>query len=151
MTEAENLWPAALEPLEKRPPVVILREQAPFVGKLTKGIVHARVTGGVQPLSHEDYDPHDDVPLKGHQGFLWQFEFVVPSLNNYLYDVFFIRHPVTLYPLTLGLEFQGSETLGEKYLSLKSEEAFKLALKRIFATKELHRVIHILREQGSGV
>jgi hypothetical protein len=148
MADADSLWPAALEPLALKPPVVILREQTVGASNLTRGLVQARVTGGARQLGYEDIDAYDAPPPKGHAGFQWQFEFIVPSLNNYVYDVFVVNHPISFYPLSIWLEFQGAEALGERSLSCKNEDEFKAALRRVFSSRELQHVLQVLRDSA---
>lgn len=96
MAAKTDLW-GDLAPLDVRPPVAILREQAALLGAKTKNLIRAKVETTVVrgDLSHS-------------------FDLVAPTLDNYTYELFRVYHGVRdLYPVKL---------LDDRKLSLKTEQ-----------------------------
>jgi len=79
-----NLW-GNLEDLEiVKTPKDILKEQAGFLTKATKGVLVGNV---------------EEIDSRGI--FQYDLNVEVPSLNNYVYTVLSIRHEIDLYPVHL--------------------------------------------------
>jgi hypothetical protein len=86
MAAQTDLW-GDLAPVEVRPPVALLREQAAVLGTKTKNLIQAKVVtdATLGEIRH-------------------RFILVVPALGNYSYQMFRIEHDVNLYPVTIETE-----------------------------------------------
>jgi|SRR5579872_2150642 len=108
-------------------PLGILKEQAAALARKTKGLLEGRV------------DSYTDT----FDGFLHHFRIVAPTLNNYAYELFRVRHDVMLYPLQIDWPRLGKP----ETLEIKGQEAFEDSLKAILASEETRRVISTLLAQ----
>jgi hypothetical protein len=135
-----DLWPEQIATVERRAPVIILREQASLLANKTKGIVEAEVVAGDAPAA-----------------FAYDFVIVAPALGGYRYRLFRMRHDVTFYPCEIEFESGGFEQvrcnfrlLSPSGLRVESEEELLRALKEIFASDKTMQVIQaILAQSGS--
>jgi hypothetical protein len=86
MAAQTDLW-GDLAPVEVRPPVALLREQAAVISTKTKNLIQAKVVtdATLGEIRH-------------------RFILVVPALGNYSYQMFRIEHDVNLYPVTIETE-----------------------------------------------
>jgi len=81
MTTQQDLWGELSESVE-RTPTSILREQASALGAKTNNLLAA------------------DISVRSGDGrFYITFSIVVPSLDDYTYQLFVVRHGVDLYPV----------------------------------------------------
>jgi hypothetical protein len=133
-----NLWPDDIGAPKLRAPVVILREQARFLGERTCKLV----MGSVQ-----------SVPPKNNQ-FTYTFCLVAPILNQYQFPLFTIGHEIDFYPLKVYPRFEelfqifnSDDDLGT-YIEVHSEEEFINLLIDLFSSSETRRVIHTLMAQS---
>lgn len=125
-TTEENLWPRDIDlqtPL--RTPLAVLREQGNNLAQLTNGLVVAAITPFSDPYSHYKL------------GYL--FGMVVPSLDNYQYDLLRIEHGPALYPLRVT-----SSVLGGQGATCQNEEELLEVLRQIFNSPEARRVLQSL-------
>jgi hypothetical protein len=91
-----DFW-GEVEPLQVRTPVAILREQAALLGTKTNNVVEAQVQSWV-----------------GGSDFYHSFNLVVPTLDNYTYQLFTLHHSANLYPVMSGYEqFQTEDELSD--------------------------------------
>jgi hypothetical protein len=82
--EEIDLWPDDIGDATFRTPLSFLKEQASFLGQKTQQLVKAEVES--EPSGND---------------FLHIFSIVSPSFNNYRYELFRLKHGVTLYPAVL--------------------------------------------------
>ncbi len=134
-----NLWPADIAGNVQRSPVVILREQASFLGNLTGN----QVIGDVVKAENVD------------NTFRYNFYLRAPALGDYRYLLFVIQHDVGLYPLTLIAdeeifrEITHSAPLDPNLptppqinrLRVASEQDFIDYLIQIFASQKVRRIV----------
>lgn len=118
-----DFWPdiAVEEPVTT--PLSILKEQAAVLARKTNGLLEGRVENST----------------RGRE-FRYVFKIVAPTLDNYSYELFRVRHGVLLYPAWIqGPQLQDTE--------LKSEQEFVDALKQVLSSDETMRVISALLAQ----
>lgn len=72
--------------------------------------------------------------------FVLSLNIVVPGLDGYTYELLSVRHPVTLYPVTVL--YDGT--------TLKDEEAFVEWLRLKLSSPDTHRIIGNLLSQASS-
>jgi hypothetical protein len=75
-----------IAPAQVRTPLAILREQAALLGEKTQNLVEATVATSVS----------------GPQ-FVHRFKLVVPSMNDYTYELFRVAHGIDMYPVTIPI------------------------------------------------
>ncbi len=79
-----DFWPASIGETTLITPASILKEEASYLGPKTKQLVKAEVRSSTSG-----------------DNFVQQFMIVAPGLNNYSFLLFYVLHPITLYPATL--------------------------------------------------
>jgi hypothetical protein len=96
-----DLW-GEIAPDLVRTPVAIMREQAALLGAKTKNLVEAAVKTDVwgQQLVH-------------------RFLLVAPTLSNYTYELFKVRHGAGVYPVTVLNESDKPQALS---ITVEGEE-----------------------------
>jgi hypothetical protein len=130
-----DLWPDNIGDIKITPPIDILQEQASLLGKKTKNLVQAEVTGGEE---NENY-------------FAYNFNIVAPSLENCRYRLLTIEHDIGLYPLFLYTEDDILDDIPSDFdtkLTIESEEEFMETLRTIFGADKTKRVISSLLSQS---
>jgi hypothetical protein len=113
-----------------QPPLAILREQAEHLTRRTGGLVLGTVETS-----------------KSGNRLLHRFRLVVPTLDDYVYDLFNVEHGVFLYPLNLNSGIVGVQDRKD----LQSPEAFEYALRELFGLSEVKRVVAALKAQATAV
>jgi len=113
-----------------QPPLLILREQAGHLSRRTGGLVLGTVETS-----------------KFGNNLLHQFRLVVPSLDDYVYDLFGVEHGVFLYPLNLNSGIVGVQDRR----NLQSPEMFENALRELFGLAEVKKVVSALKAQAAAV
>lgn len=117
----EDLWPANIADSKLVPPVALLREQAALLGRKTRQLIDGEVTtetmGGL---------------------FVHHFYIAAPTLQ-YRFELFFVSHGVTFYPLTLRHLNRST--------AVTSENEFKEKLQEIFAAQHTLNVVHSILAQ----
>jgi hypothetical protein len=132
----ESLWPQVFRPTKSKAPAAILKEQATILGQSTRYIVRADVGAS------QNFD---------YTFLCYEFILVAPALSNYALSLFSITHKaVELYPVTIYSEFL--DLPGNRFVRiiLKSENAFRLQLKIIFAHQKVVDAIESLLAQSEG-
>jgi hypothetical protein len=124
MATQTDLWGDLGAPANVRTPVAILREQAALLGQKTQNIVEAKVESEVESGQ-----------------FYHSFNLVVPSLDNYTYQLFRIRHWPDLYPVY---------ALKPAYQQLDGEEEFMAWLRERLSSNDTKRLISNLMAQASS-
>jgi hypothetical protein len=113
-----------------QPPLVILREQAEHLTRRTGGLVLGTVETS-----------------KSGNHLLHRFRLVVPTLDDYVYDLFVVEHGVFLYPLNLNAGLVGVQDRRD----IQSPEVFENALRELFGLAEVRRVVAALKAQATAV
>jgi len=122
----QNLW-GELPVVEKvRTPLSILREQAALLGQTSEKLLEGEVV--VTSDSPDQIEAHLNI--------------VAPTLGGYSVTILSIRHGLEMYPVTV----QHALVEGTR-ISAKNEEAYLDALKRIFTSESVRKVITALRIQ----
>jgi hypothetical protein len=122
-TAIPDLWPDDFGKSTETPPVLILREQAELLGRKTRGAVQ----GLVQTTRDGD-------------GFLHIFYLMAPSLDQYTYTLFNIRHGVSFYPLDLA-DHAG------RVSKIMTQDHLTEALRTIFSSENTKRVVRAILAQ----
>jgi hypothetical protein len=108
----DDLW-GELPDVEKiKTPFVILKEQAELLTEKTNGLLVGEVT-------------QDD--------FLYLFNIIVPTLNNYSYNLLRVSSDIDIYPLLLSGEAASVEC--------SDEDQFKEELGKILKSGETKKII----------
>lgn len=125
MATRADLWGSLdAKDLVQRTPLSILREQAGLLGQKTNNLIEAQVAR----TSHYGSD------------FVLALNIVVPGLDSYTYELLSVRHPVTLYPVTVLSD--GT--------TLENEEAFVNWLRAKLSSQDTHRIIGNLLSQATS-
>lgn len=102
---------------ELRTPVTIMREQAALLGAKTQNLIEARVRTSVL------------------DNYFWHFfDLIVPSMDNYSYELFSVWHAVELYPVRIPERPFGAQ-------QLPTEQAFTDWLRDKLSSAETKRII----------
>ncbi len=124
MAATTDFWGALdAKELIQRTPLSILREQATLLGQKTGNLVEAQVESST---SGGD--------------FMLALKLVVPSLDNYTYQLLRIRHSASLYPV---IDMSN-------YSDIKDENAFLEWLRVKLSSPDTHRIVgHLLSQAKS--
>jgi hypothetical protein len=125
MAAQPDFW-REIAPAAVRTPLAVLREQAALLGPKTKNLVEAMVTTSRDRFQDE---------------FVHHFSLVVPTLDNYTYELFRVTHSIDLYPVGVPL------TVPNRPLSLKSEEEFLAWLQQELSSPKTKSIIANLLAQ----
>ena len=121
MATQTDLW-GEIQTQNLRTPVTILKEQAALLGPKTQNIVEAKVV--TQPSNDR---------------FLHAFNLVVPALDFYTYQLFYVVHSIDLYPV------QTND--GDR---LESEDQFTGWLAKVLSSPKTKRTIESLLAQAGS-
>jgi hypothetical protein len=120
--QATDFW-GEIETSVVKTPLSIMREQAAALGPRTKNLVEAKV----------------ETKIFGGQ-FIHTFELVVPSLDNYTYQLFKIQHPANLYPI---------EVFGAS-IALRTEDEFLGWLRDRLSSEQTRKIVSNLLAQAQS-
>ena len=121
---SENLWGALPDPQEVVPPVSIMREQTPYLGKSTNNMLIADVGTS-----------------RGDKYFMAFMRIIAPTLEHYQIDIAETRYPLTSYPARL------SNSLSGRVYDCKTEKDFREGLREILGSVDVKKVIAGLLNQ----
>jgi hypothetical protein len=125
---SKNLW-GDLSALEKiRTPKSILQEQAGYLSQVTEGMLVAKVDDDMAPIGGT---------------FRYDLDIHVPALNDYVYTLLSIRHPLELYPVQL------SSNRPPKLINCADEQALQDAIESILSSSDVKKVLSRLLSQAS--
>jgi hypothetical protein len=132
---SRDLWPEIATTQTLTTPLTILKEQAAALAKKTNGLLEARV----------------DTQSYAGGGFVHSFKIVAPALDNYVYELFKVRHSVLLYPVEVSADATGSSLPPSIRLSLhkgaNTEDEFLEQLKVVLSSDQTSKVISALLAQ----
>ena len=120
MATQPDFW-GDLQVAEIRTPVAVLKEQAALLGIKTNNVLEGKITTQIQ-----------------HGEFYHSFNVVVPTLDDYTYELFTVNHPVNMYPL--NVTYTGT--------MLKTEVEFTAWLREKLSSPETKRIITNLLAQA---
>jgi len=123
-----DLW-GEIVPEAVRTPLAVLREQAALLGPKTKNLIEATVTTSRDRFQDE---------------FVHHFNLVVPTLDDYTYELFTVTHGITLYPVVIP---GGFSTLARP---LRSEEEFIGWLRQELSSPKTKGIISNLLAQANS-
>ena len=87
-----DLWPEDITQVSIKAPVTILKEQAEFLKKKTKGIVDVLIVPSVKTQAGKE--------------FIYGFDLVSPALNQIHYRLFTVAYDIHLYPAVLYVDVE---------------------------------------------
>ena len=131
----ESLWPDVIyEDLMESGPGKILKEQGEvlgrFTGKTVVGVTRTRA-------------------LPENPQIVNVFQLFVPSLG-YTYDLLHVSHTATQYPAEILLVHERVYNQSKAPNIVKNEDEFKSALRVIFASDDVWRIITLLKQEASN-
>jgi len=126
---ADDLWPDDFGHDEQKPPVLILKEQAQLLSAKTRGLVLGWVESKPVPVSND---------------FWHNFYLQVPNLDDYLFNLFVVRHGVLGYPATVTIP-----TL-KWHSNPESSDQLTDVLRRIFNDAEVKKIVRSLLTQAQA-
>ncbi|HWX42161.1 MAG TPA: hypothetical protein VN345_13515 [Blastocatellia bacterium] len=127
-SQPNNLWPEDFGVIAIVPPVVILKEQAGVLSRMTKNIVEGEVRSS---------------SLAPGGQFYHTLGLVAPALGGYRYELIGIYHDIQLYPADVVY------LLGNTRETAHSEEELKDILRNRFADDRTKKIISALIAQSS--
>ena len=137
-SQVEDLWPPDIAEQATVTPLAILREQAALLSKKTRnlveGWVHTESSGSTN----------------GESRIFHTFTLVVPTLDDYSYDLFRVSHSVMLYPVRVEFNSTFNAFASSVQHSLENEEEFKEWLKGVFAAPHTKRILGVLIAQAAA-
>ena len=126
MTKTQNLWGELPTVEHARTPLSILREQANLLGQLTDRLLEGEIV--VNSSSVEQLEAHLNI--------------VAPTLGGYSVTILILRYGLDMYPVQIQHALEESVRI-----SAKDEESLLNALKRIFTSASVQKVIKSLLMQ----
>ncbi len=120
-----DFWPANIGETTLITPASILKEEASYLGPKTEQLVKAEVRSATSG-----------------DNFVQRFVIVAPGLNDYAFILFYVVHPITLYPATLVWQNINHTVPNQAGLTAK--------LKEILESSQTRQVIEALLAQVSG-
>lgn len=126
MTKTQNLWGELPTVENARTPLSILREQANLLGQLTDRLLEGEIV--VNSSSVEQLEAHLNI--------------VAPTLGGYSVTILTLRYGLDMYPVQIQHALEESVRI-----SAKDEESLLNALKRIFTSASVQKVIKSLLMQ----
>lgn len=117
MAAQTDFW-GELGTAELRTPVTIMREQAALLGAKTQNVIEASVRTDTSIVNW----------------FVHHFDLIVPSMDNYSYELFRVQHQIELYPVYTTVPSVGQ-------LQLETEEQFREWLRGKLSSSETKRII----------
>jgi|SRR5579872_4063853 len=133
-----DLWPENLGQATLTSPAAILKRQATLLADKTKGLLEATVR--TQQLSAGS----------GSRKIRHSFVIVAPALGNYEYTLFWLDHPIQMYPLDLAVPIEGKQDM---FTSKKCEDEsqFVDALRGILSGPHTIAVVDALMAQSNAL
>ena len=122
-----DFWPKDIGQTSIVTPLVLLKQEASDLGPKTNQLVKAEVRTTAQ----------------GDGNFHHDFLIVAPGLSNYQFQLFYVLHPITLYPLSLVWRQRG--------WSISSEEELVAKLKEIINDSDTKKIVTALLAQVGGL
>jgi hypothetical protein len=113
-----------------QPPLVILREQAEHLTRRTGGLIVASVT-----------------TYRDGKWIFQRFRLEVPTLDDYVYYLFSVKHGALMYPARLETDLLTDEDFSE----LDSPKELEDALRTFFGLAEVRKVVAALKAQATAV
>jgi hypothetical protein len=120
--QATDFW-GEIETTAVRTPLSMMREQAAALGPRTKNLVEAKVETRIYAGD-----------------FRHTFALVVPSLDNYTYELFQIQHDVNLYPV---------HVMGQ-IAALTTEDEFTAWLRKRLSSEQTRKIVTNLLAQAES-
>lgn len=147
----DSLWPEIVAATKITTPLSILREQGDILGKITSNILEGEVISATDenPSSGNNADlirlfemssVEKEAAREPNPVFYHSFYIKVPSLGNYRYKLFYVHHPITLYPASIVVDGQT--------LKCDSESEFKHHLKVVLSAKKTTDILAALINQS---
>jgi hypothetical protein len=127
MATQADFW-GEVGPTDVRTPIALLREQASLLGKKTNYLVEARV----------------DTDVLG-DSFRHRFSLIVPSLDNYSYQLLSIQNGINPYPVSVPRTNRDSYRSEDQ--ELNTEEEFAEWLRAKLSSAETKKIIGNLLAQ----
>jgi hypothetical protein len=127
-THTADFWPDDIGQTDLRTPVALLREQAAALGEKTRNVVTAEVES-------------ESVPPSDEKLFTYSLYLVAPAIR-YRYQLLTIRHPITLYPISVTTPKMPN------WAKVGSEQDFANWLKTVLASNETKMIIRALMAQS---
>lgn len=122
-----DLWPDDIKVDDMVTPLSILKEQASLLGQKTQNLVEAEVQ--TTPLGAD---------------FSHSFFLVAPALDNYRYKIFWVRHPIDMYPVKI------IDENGAIRYEARSQDEFIGRLKEVLTSEKTKSVIKALIAQSQN-
>ena len=147
----DSLWPETVAATKITTPLSILREQGSILGKITGNILEGEVISATDenPGSRSNADlielldmssAKQEATREPNPVFYHSFYIKVPSLGNYRYKLFYVHHPITLYPASIVVEGQT--------LKCADETEFKSHLRAVLSAKKTTDTLAALINQS---
>jgi len=130
MTTSKNLWPNEIGRATTKVPKTILVEQANYFNEMTKNRLVAKV--------HSKHILNN----KGENVIVHDFDIVSPSLGNYTFTLFSVKHTVEVYPVYVA------SNLDEFTFADIQEDKFEETLSAIMNSKKTVDAINGLLAQA---
>ena len=144
-TNQLDLWPTmTATATTQNIPISILRRQADLLKKKTDGLVEAHVKPQEDVMAFVSASSQLGLDRKNVQNCVaYSFYLIAPALEHYRYLLFWVLHPIEMYPLLIKDSPEGD-------IKVESEDAFIDALRAIFAHEKTQRVIQAMIAQSSA-
>jgi hypothetical protein len=145
-TNQLDLWPVmTTTATTQKTPVSILRKQAILLEEKTDKVVIADVERRKIDLEEVVYAvTQAGVAAQNAKSiFAYSFYLIAPALEEYRYLLFWVLHPIEMYPLLIRDSPEGE-------IKVESEDEFLEALRIIFRSEKTQRVIQAMIAQSNS-
>ena len=113
-------------------PVSILKSQAAQLSRITKNVVKANI---------------DLISGDPSGQFRYDFDVVVPALDNYVYTLFRISHSMRLYPVRITVTHANPSY----DLECEDRQAFVQTVESILSSERVHTIVRSLLAQAKAI
>jgi len=131
MTTSKNLWSEKIGRADMKVPKTILVEQANYFNEMTKNKLVAKVNS------------NHSMSRMGENSIIHDFDIVSPSLGNYTFTLFSVRHKIQMYPMAINFTLSEDDVF-----TVNNEEEFENMLSKIMTHKSTVNAINGLLAQS---
>jgi choline kinase len=140
-----DLW-VAIPEISESIPKQLMKEQAAYLAKKTKGLVTAEVT------THTYFEDNEEIIYNSKSKkskVIQSFYLVVPNLK-YRYELFSIIHGIKVYPTKFVYEYEEQGGEDGKLREAKNEKEFIENMSKILGSENTGKILSSLLAQAKS-
>ncbi len=151
----ESLWNFDFESSKMQAPLNILKEQASFLGEMTKNILEAEVKKTEPLFTINSYNKTRigiDLMAKYLLGFSYDFLITAPALN-YSYRLFTVLYDVYLYPVEIfpDIDIMHEIEPSKEYVTANGEKELIELLRAMLSAEKTRKILSSLISESNAI